>query len=115
MRHTGMLFLSRHRPQAGCAKCGAFQVQLQVYDRLDKHQTETWCITWTGPAAHRFWQQHEHNLKPGAVLQVELEHARLHTIFSRPPQAIVHARVIQMEYVPRAQPANAQHQHSQHA
>ena len=41
--------------------------------------------------------------------------AGLHTIFSRPPQAIVHARVIQMEYVPRAQPANAQHQHSQHA
>ncbi len=31
MKHTGMLFLSRHRPLAGRTRCGAFQVQLQVF------------------------------------------------------------------------------------
>jgi hypothetical protein len=108
MQHTGMLFLSRHRPQAGRARCGAFQVLLQAYDRIDTHQTELWQITWTGPAAQRFWQQHERDLKPGAALQVTLERARLHTIFTRPPQSAVHARVISMEYVPRVQPAKPQ-------
>lgn len=105
MQHTGMLFLSRHRPHAGRAKCGVFQIQLQAYDRIDKHQTELWQITWSGPAAQRFWEKHEAALKPGAVLQVTLEAARTHTLYSRPPIAFMHARVVTMELVPRTQPA----------
>lgn len=105
MKHTGMLFLSRHRPYAGRAKCGVFQLQLQAFDRIGQHQTELWQITWSGPSAQRFWEKHEAALKPGAALQVELEQARTHTLYTRPPTACVHARVITMELVPRVQPA----------
>lgn len=110
MQHTGMLFLSRHRPHAGRAKCGVFQLQVQAYDRINQHQTELWQITWNGPAAQRFWQQHESSLKPGAALQVTLEEARTHTLYTRPPTALMHARVISMELVPRTQPAKADKQ-----
>lgn len=103
MKHTGMLFLSRHRPYAGRAKCGVFQLQLQAFDRIGQHQTEMWQITWSGPAAQRFWEKHEAALKPGCALQVELEKARTHTLYTRPPTACVHARVISMELVPRVQ------------
>lgn len=105
MQHTGMLFLSRRRPYAGRAKCGAFQLQLQAYDRIDTRQTEAWEITWTGPGAHRFWQQHECSLKPGTAVQVTLEAARTHTLYTRPPSACMQARVVSMELVPRVQPA----------
>lgn len=103
MRHTGMLFLSRTHPQAGPASCGTFQLQLLAYDRIGPHQTEPWRIVWTGVAAKRFWQQHESDLKPGAVLNVTLEAARTHTLHTRPPTAEVQARVVSMELVPRAQ------------
>ena len=107
MRHTGMLFLNRQRPSAGHAKCGTFQLQLSAYDRQDQHQTELWYLTWTGPAAQRFWQRHEADLKPGAVIKVELEKARTHTLYTRPPQSFIRARVISMEFVPRVQPAKS--------
>ena len=115
MQHTGLLFLSRQRPQAGRTRCGAFQVQLHAHDRIDACQAPLWCITWTGPAALRFWQQHEGQLKPGAALQVQLERARLHTLYTRPPSASVHARVISLALVPRVQAAKPTHPHHAHA
>lgn len=107
MRHTGMLFLSRHRPIAGHSKCGTFQVQLQVYDRINPHQTEPWQITWAGPDAQHWWQQHGPHLKPGAALQVELETARTHTLYTRPPQSFIQARVISLEIAPAAHKSHA--------
>ena len=103
MRHTGMLFLSRQRPQAAPARCGTFQLQLLAYDRIGPHQTEPWRIVWTGVAAKRFWQQHEADLNPGAVLNVTLEAARTHTLHTRPPTAEMQARVVSMELVPKTQ------------
>ena len=107
MQHTGMLFLSRARPQVGRAKDGVFQIQLMVYDRLGQHQTETWRITYSGAAAQRFWDQHEADLKPGCALQVELEDARTHTIYTRPPVAEIRAKVVCMQYLPRTQSVSA--------
>ncbi len=101
MRHTGMLFLSRTHPLAGPARCGTFQLQLLAYDRIGPHQTEPWRIVWTGIAAKRFWDQHEAALQPGAVLRVELEAARTHALYSRPPSAEIHARVVSMELATR--------------
>lgn len=97
MRHTGMLFLSRTHPLAGPARCGTFQLQLLAYDRIGPHQTEPWRIVWTGIAAKRFWDEHQTDLLPGAVLLVELEAARLHALHSKPPTAEVHARVVSMQ------------------
>ena len=95
MRHTGTLFLSRPPPpQASTALCGAFQLQLQLLDRLGPHHTEPWRATWTGVAAQRFWQTHH------AALVVELERARIHTLACRPPRSEVHARVIHCALVP---------------
>lgn len=101
MRHTGMLFLSRQHPQAAPARCGTFQLQLQAFDRIGPHQTESWRIVWTGIAAKRFWDEHQADLRPGAVLRVELEAARTHALFSRPPSAEIHARVVSMELATR--------------
>lgn len=97
MQHTGMLFLSRHRPQAAPTLCGTFQLQLLAYDRIGPHQTEPWRIVWSGAAAKRFWEEHQAALLPGAVLQVELEAARLHALRSKPPTAEMHARVVSMK------------------
>lgn len=102
MRHTGMLFLSRQRPQASPAGCGTFQLQLQAFDRIGPHQTEAWRIVWTGIAAKRFWEEHQAALLPGAVLRVELEAARTHALHCRPPSAEIHARVVSMELATRA-------------
>lgn len=96
MRHTGTLYLSRQRPQAAPARCGTFQLQLLAYDRLGPHQTEPWRLIWTGPAAQRFWLQHQADLVPGAVLHVELQAARIHTLYTRPPSAELQARVLSM-------------------
>ena len=54
-------------------------------------------------AAKRFWQQHEADLNPGAVLNVTLEAARTHTLHTRPPTAEMQARVVSMELVPKTQ------------
>ncbi|MDH1700312.1 hypothetical protein [Comamonas terrigena] len=104
MRHIGQLFLSRQRPQAALARCGTFQLQLLAYDRIGPHQTEPWRIVWTGIAAKRFWQLHEADLNPGAVLNVTREAARTHTLYTRPPTAEVQARVVSMELVTKPQP-----------
>lgn len=104
MRHTGQLFLSRQRPLAAPARCGTFQLQLLAYDRIGPHQTEPWRIVWTGIAAKRFWQKHEADLNPGAVLNVTLEAARTHTLHTRPPTAEVQAHVVSMALEPSPQP-----------
>ncbi|MDR2325468.1 MAG: hypothetical protein LBE51_08735 [Acidovorax sp.] len=100
MRHTGMLFLSRQRPHAAPARCGTFQLQLHAYDRIGPHQAEPWRVTWVGPEAQHFWQQHETELLPGTALMVELEAARAHSMHTRPPMAELQARVIHMALVP---------------
>lgn len=104
MQHTGMLFLSRQRPQAAPARSGTFQLQLLAYDRIGPHQTEPWRIVWSGVAAKRFWQQHGADLNPGAALNVTLEAARTHTLCTRPPTAEVQARVVSMELVAKPLP-----------
>ena len=73
MRHTGTLYLSKTAPQANMARCGAFQLQMLLYDRLGTHHIEPWRVTWTGRSAQRFWLEHAATLKPGAAVVVELE------------------------------------------
>ena len=100
MRHTGTVFLSRTPPLASHAACGAFQLQLLVYDRIGNHHTEAWRVQWTGQAAQRFWTEYQQALIPGAAMVIELERARTHTLNCRPPRSEVHANVISCAMVP---------------
>lgn len=100
LRHTGMMFLSRTKPEAGTAANGSFQLQLLLFDRLGPGVVEPWRVAWSGPAADDFWRQHQADLQPGAVLQVTLERARIHLMFSNPPRCEIHARVATAELVP---------------
>ena len=100
MRHTGTLFLSRTPPQASTARCGAFQLQMLLLDRLGPHHTEPWHVTWAGAAAQRFWLEHRSALLPGAVMVVELERARIHALNCCPPRSEMHAFVTHCALVP---------------
>ncbi|MEG1065489.1 hypothetical protein [Comamonas sp.] len=100
MRHTGTLFLSKTAPQASTARCGAFQLQMLLYDRLGTHHIEPWRVTWTGRSAQRFWLEHATTLKPGAAVVVELERAQIHTLHCRPPRSEVHAHMLHCALVP---------------
>lgn len=101
LRHTGTMFLSRTKPEASAAANGTFQLQLLLFDRLGPGVVEPWRVAWAGPEAHHFWQQHEADLVPGAVLKVTLERARIHLIFSKPPICEIHARVITVDLAPK--------------
>ncbi|EPD40881.1 hypothetical protein HMPREF9702_03450 [Delftia acidovorans CCUG 15835] len=100
MKHTGTVFLSRTPPQATHAACGAFQLQLLLYDRLGPHRVEPWRVTWTGNAAQRFWNESKARLVPGAALVVELDRAQVHTLHCRPPRSEVHAHMVCAALVP---------------
>ena len=100
MRHTGTVFLSRTPPQASTAACGAFQLQMLVYDRIGSHHTEPWRVTWNGNGAQRFWTEYQQTLVPGAAIVIELERARVHTLNCHPPRSEVHANVISCAMVP---------------
>lgn len=100
MRHTGTVFLSRTPPQASPAACGAFQLQMLVYDRIGSHHTEPWRVTWSGHSAQRFWTEYQQALVPGAAMVIELERARVHTLNCRPPRSEVHANIVSCAMVP---------------
>lgn len=100
MNHTGTVFLSRTPPQITHAECGAFQLQMLLYDRIGQHHIEPWRVTWTGHAAQRFWDEYKARLTPGAALVVELDRAKVHTLNCRPPRSEMHAHVICAALVP---------------
>lgn len=109
MKHTGTVFMSRTAPQTHRAACGAFQLQLLLYDRVGTHRVEPWRVTWTGNAAQRFWNENKARLVPGAALVVELDRAQLHTLACRPPRTEVHAQVVCAAMVPPRSGEEAAH------
>lgn len=111
LRHTGMMFLSRTKPEAGPAANGDFQLQLLLFDRLGPGVVEPWRVAWAGPDADHFWQQHRADLQPGAVLQVTLERARIHLMLCSPPRCEIQARVVTAKLVPKPH-ANEQAAHA---
>ena len=100
MRHTGTLYLSKTAPQASMARCGAFQLQVLLYDRRRTHHIEPWRVPWTGRSAQRFWLEHAATLKPGAAVVVELERAQIHSLLCRPPRSELRATVVSCAPVP---------------
>ncbi len=108
MLHTGTLYLSRTPAQASRAACGAFQLQMLLYDRLGVHHVEPWRVCWSGVDAQRFWEENESTMTPGTALVVSLEQARIHTLNCRPARSEVHANVISCALAPE-RPREAAH------
>lgn len=80
MKTTGTLFMSRSHPLAQKNAKGEFMLTLCTVNRIAPKQTEAWRLVWTGPEAEAFYNDHKHGLTPGAVLHVEAQDVRTHTI-----------------------------------
>lgn len=97
MHAAGRLFLSRTRPIAKPAADGTFGLQLFALDRLGAHQVESWVVLWYGPEAQAFWQQHQAQLVPGAVIHVQTERMRAHQVARCVPEIHAVASRIELE------------------
>ena len=101
--HTGIWHLSKTRPHAQRAADGIFTVQLLVMDRQGTHQVEPWRVTYSGEAAHAWWQAEGSGLQPGDTLRLALTHMRIHTTTDKHyPRSEAHARVQEIALVARA-------------
>lgn len=79
MKATGMLFLSRGRPQLTRTADGTHQLLLRAVHRIGQRQTEPWTLIWTGEDAHAFYTAHANTLQPGQPLQVTAKNLRTHS------------------------------------
>lgn len=79
MQHTGILILSKTKPQASMVAGDVFQLQLFAFDRISPHQVEPWCLIWCGPEAQRTWLESAEQFTPGTALQITAHRARAHT------------------------------------
>lgn len=97
MHATGTMFLSKTRPETGRAEDGAFQLTLQLIDRLGAHETQVYRVRWEGPAAEAFWLRHVEALTPGAVLHTELTRLRVYVGATYPPVPELRGRVVALQ------------------
>jgi hypothetical protein len=100
MQATGRLFLSRTRPCARPAADGTFGLQLYAVDRLGAHQVESWVVCWYGPEALAFWQRHQAQLVPGAVIHLTAQRMRAHQVRGAVPEIHATAAHIELEERP---------------
>lgn len=107
MRATGPLFMGRTEPLATTAANGVFALTLLAFDRMSPQRVESWRITFSGPAAQAFWQQHGPALRrPGQPLRVELE--RIMAFTSAREGALINAHATSIELAPWAHEAPPQ-------
>lgn len=105
MHHTGTLYMSKARPETGTGDGGAFQLTLQLIDNLGTHAKQVYRVRWEGPEAAAFWQRHQADLQPGAILRAELQHLRVHVGATYPPLPELRARAKTLEICPKRLPA----------
>lgn len=72
---TGIFFLGTQRPESRNAG-EAFELVLRVLDRLSPTRVELYRVKWTGIDACAWWHQHQHTLRAGQPLQMELHNPR---------------------------------------
>lgn len=107
MRASGLLFLSRTRPQANTSNSGEFVLQLHAYDRIAQHQVESWVVLWSGPQAQAFWEQHRHHLIPGSAVEVTADRLRSHVVRGCAPEIHARATGMQLAATPETRRATA--------
>lgn len=102
MTAQGMLFLSHTRPLATRATDGTFALTLLAFDRIGPHQVEPWRITWSGPRAEAFYNQHSDQLKAGQPIEVRVNKLRNFTNGARSggPEFVVQATSIEISPAP---------------
>ena len=89
MHATGLLFLSRTKPQARRAADGTFGLLLYALDRIGPHQVESWVVLWHGEEAEAFWAEHRQHLVPGTPIEVTTDRIRAHQLRGCVPE--IHA------------------------
>ncbi len=100
LQHTGLLFLSATKPDARTDADG-FALTLRALDVLGARAKEPYVLTWRGPEAQAFWQQHQADLQPGAVIDVALTHVRAAAGTTRPVMPVLEARVQRLALCPK--------------
>lgn len=105
MNANGIMYLGKAKPEVDTDAAGAFRLRLLVVDNLGTNKKEPWRVAWTGPQAQAFWQAHQGDLQPGAVLRCQLEHIRVFPgTNSYPPLPELRARVVSLEICPKRMP-----------
>lgn len=102
MQHTGTLYLAKRKPETGRAEDGSFTLTLSLIDNLGDGRKEKYRARWSGPDAQSFWDQHQHDLQPGAILRAELSHVRIHSGTTFPPMPELRARIVTLQHCPKA-------------
>lgn len=77
MQHTGVLFLGNVPAEVSQVE-GQFALTLVLLDNMGARGKEPYRVRWTGAEAQAFWHDHQADLKPGAIVEVELQHLRAH-------------------------------------
>lgn len=108
MDAQGLVFLGKARPLATRSTSGEFQLTLLAMDRIGPGNVEPWRITWTGPEAEQFWDEHQQHLTAGTPLRVEADRLRIH----QPPHCRpeMHCRARRISLAPRRHDASNQAQ-----
>lgn len=99
MHHTGILIMSKARPQASTAADGTFQLQLFCFDRQGPNQVEPWRLLWAGEVAEAFLLRTGAALVPGTALKVQAHRARAHLAGRAGAEIVAH--VISCEIMPQ--------------
>ena len=101
MQHIGTLYLAKRKPETGRAEDGSFTLTLSLIDNLGDGRKEQYRTRWSGPAAQAFWDDHQNDLQPGAILRAELSHVCVHlgSGYGVPPE--LRARVVTLAYLPK--------------
>lgn len=102
MQHTGYVYLGKTLPKVERTDSGQFRLVLVVLDNMEHTRgKERYHLRWTGPEAAAFWQAHQADLVPGAILDVQLTDVRVHTGTSWPPLPELRADIVTATYCPR--------------
>lgn len=111
MQATGILFIGNTRPLASTAADGTFQLTLLAMDRIAPHKVEPWRITWAGPQAQAFWEQHQAALQSGQPISVQAHGIRTFTTTGKFARTETHANVTALALAPRYTPTHSPQPH----
>jgi hypothetical protein len=74
---TGTFFLTRHKPvEHDTTPDGNFRLTLRAIDRQGPGRSEPYVLTWTGPQAALWFNEHQAELQPGRGLVLEVHNPR---------------------------------------
>lgn len=109
---TGLFFLRQQRAVEHDLVGEQFRLTLRVIDRQGPGKAEPYVVTWTGPAAAMWFNEHQAALTPGRPLNLELHNPRSY-LGLRAPET--HATVVRCALAPLAPSWNAHNTNTAHS